>query len=125
MRRLWVLLAFGLGPLAGCGGDDDGKARSITLAAGEPLRVVAHEYSFDPEKVVVKGPGELRITLRNEGRLAHDIRLMREDEDLGGTAAFEEGRRTARVPLSRGRYEFICSVGEHKQLGMAGTLQVR
>lgn len=125
MRRPWVLLALTLGSLAACGGDEDGKAPSVTLPAGKPLGVVAREYSFDPEKVVVERPGELRITLGNEGRLAHDIRLIRDDEDVGGTPAFEEGRRTARVRLSRGRYEFVCSVGDHKELGMAGTLEVR
>ena len=46
-------------------------------------------------------------------------------QDVGGTPAFEGGRRTARVSLTKGRYRFLCTVGDHAKLGMVGTIDVR
>jgi plastocyanin len=124
MRRPWVALA-GLALLAGCGGSEEPKGGAVTLPAGRPLSVEAHEYYFDPGKVTVAKAGELRITLRNEGSLAHDIRVRRGGRDVGGTPVFEDGRRTTSVRLARGSYTFLCTVGDHAKLGMTGTLEVR
>ena len=125
VNRPWVALAAGIALLAGCGGGDKPDGRAVTLPAGRELRVVADEYSFDPEKVTIEQPGELRITLRNEGRLPHDLHVMRGDREVGGTPVFEGGMRSARVGLTRGRYKLVCTVGNHAELGMLGTLEVR
>jgi plastocyanin len=87
--------------------------------------VVAKEYSFDPSTIVLRGPGTLRVTLVNEGSLAHNLKLRRDGEELGGTPAFPAGEsRSARVRVESGSYEFICTVGDHAELGMRGTLKV-
>ena len=124
MRRPWVVAAVSLVLLAGCGGDRHHPVRSVTVRAGQPLRVSAREYYFDPAKVVA-GPGRLEVVLSNAGSLAHDIRITRAGKDVGGTPAFEGGRRTARVSLTKGRYRFLCTVGDHAKLGMVGTIDVR
>jgi plastocyanin len=125
MPRPRVVLALTLVLLAGCGGDQEPKGRAVALGPGQSLRVAAHEYYFDPDKVVVARAGDLRVTLRNEGRLAHDLRVTRSRKDLGGTPPFQGGQRSARIKLAKGRYEFLCSVGDHAQLGMVGTIDVR
>jgi plastocyanin len=124
MRRPWVALTASLA-LAGCGGDDDEKGRAVTVPAGAAVRVGGHEYAFDPQTITVEKAGELRITLRNDGSLAHDLRIRRGDRDIGGTPAFQGGQRTVRLRLARGRYRFLCTVGDHEKLGMVGTLRVR
>jgi plastocyanin len=123
---LFVLLAALTA--VGCGGDDDegGDGAATPLSAGAALRVIADEYSFDPAAVVLDGGGELRIRLVNEGSLAHNLRLVRGDEDVGGTSTFaggEAGSDTVRV--TPGRYEMVCTVGDHAELGMTGELQVK
>jgi plastocyanin len=125
MHRPWVVLVAGIAPLAGCGGGDGHGGRAVTLPAGRPLSVKADEYSFDPDRVTVREPGELRITLRNEGSLAHDLRVFRGERELGGTPPFQKGERSARVRLTPGRYRFVCTIGDHAKLGMVGTLTVR
>ena len=86
---------------------------------------MAKDYSFDPSTIVMRGPGTLRVTLVNEGSLAHNLRLMKDDEELGGTPSFPAGEsRSARLRVERGSYEFICTVGDHAELGMRGTLKV-
>jgi plastocyanin len=115
--------------LAGCGGDDDeGKeGRTATVAADQRLRVVAREYSFDPKNVVVLGGRtRLRVTLDNKGSLAHNLKLVQDDQEVGGTPTFPGGRaRSATVELGPGSYEMICTVGNHAELGMTGRLEVR
>jgi plastocyanin len=110
--------------VAGCGGDDD-QGRTVTAPASGAVRVVAKEYSFDPPAIVMPGPGTLRVTLVNEGSLAHNLRLTKDGDELGGTPSFPAGEtRSARLRVERGSYEFICTVGDHAELGMTGTLTV-
>jgi plastocyanin len=126
MRRLAVpcaILAF----LAGCGDDDDEeRARSVTINPNSTLRVAGDEYSFDPGRVTVRGAGPLTIRLRNDGELAHNLRIERDGEDIGGTPTFPGGQtQSGRVNLEHGRYVMVCTVGDHAELGMTGELEVR
>src|SRR3954447_4000622 len=126
MRRLAVPCALLLAA-AGCGGEDGGKpTRTVTTDAGGTLTVTAQEYSFDPNRIVVGGAGAVRIVLRNEGDLAHNIHLERDGEDVGGTPSFAPGgSKSVRLDLRPGTYELLCTVGDHAQLGMKGALTVR
>jgi plastocyanin len=124
LRRPALTLAAFVLVLAGCGGDDQPR-RTVTVPAAGGLRVVAKEYSFDPAGIVVRGPGVLRLTLSNEGSLAHNLKLMRGGRVVGGTPSFPGGEsRSARLRLERGEYEFVCTVGDHEELGMKGELKV-
>lgn len=125
MRRFALTLVlcslFG----AGCG-DDDEPGRTVTAPANAKLRVVAKEYSFDPSTIVLRGAGTLTLTLRNEGKLAHNLKLFRGEEELGGTPTLPAGRNeSTRLNLEHGAYRMVCTVGDHEELGMTGTLRVR
>ena len=123
-RFALTLAAFALA-LAGCGGGDE-RGRTVTVPSNAALRVVAKEYSFDPSGIVVRGPGTVRITLENDGSLAHDLKLSRDGREVGGTPAFPSGqKKSVRLRLARGDYEYVCTVGDHEELGMKGTLTVR
>jgi plastocyanin len=112
---------------AGCGGDDqDRSSRTVTVDSGAAVAVTAHEYAFDPDRVVVRDPGPLTIKLRNDGDLAHNIRVRRGGEELGGTPSFPPGRtESAQLRLQPGKYELLCTVGDHAELGMKGVLEVK
>src|ERR671919_1821433 len=126
MRRLAVPCALVLW-LAGCGGDDDEEpVRTATVNPNSTLRVTAKEYSFDPGRVVFRGAGPLTIRLRNAGDLAHNLRIERGGEDIGGTPTFPGGdTQSGRGNLEHGNYEMVCTVGDHAELGMTGELEVR
>ncbi len=126
MRRLAAPLAV-VALLAGCGGDDDDEpGRTVTVAAGATVDVTAREYSFDPETIVVEGGGTLTIRLDNAGDLAHNLRIERDGEDIGGTPTLPGGAtQSGRVNLEHGVYEMVCTVGDHAELGMTGELGVR
>ena len=122
-RPALTLAAFAL-VVAGCGGGDR-PGRTVTAPAGGTVRVVAKEYSFDPSTIVMKQPGALRLTLDNRGSLAHDIKVEKDGRVIGGTPPFPAGEsRSASVRLASGTYEFICTVGDHAELGMKGTVKV-
>jgi plastocyanin len=127
LRRLALALALCTPLAAGCGGDDEGEdaGRTVTIPANTKVRVVGREYSFDPGTIVVRGAGTLTVTLRNAGSLAHNLKVFRGDEEIGGTSTFPGGQSgSARLNLEHGSYELICTVGDHEELGMTGTLRV-
>jgi len=88
--------------------------------------VTAHEYSFDPERIVIEDSGPREIELRNDGDLAHNLRLRRDGREVDGTPTITGGRTTGvLLPLERGKYELLCTVGDHAELGMTGELEVK
>jgi plastocyanin len=125
LTRLGLALTLSALALAACG-DDEEQVRTVTTPANSSLRVVANEYSFDPGAIVVRGAGTLTIRLRNDGSLAHNLKVRRGAEVIGGTPSFPGGEsRSARLNLEHGAYEIVCTVGDHEELGMTGTLTVR
>ena len=132
MRVLPTALALAAAAaLAGCGGssEDDEPGRTVTVPAGQLIPVSADEYKYDPETIVVtgaKGPTKLRIALKNNGSLAHDLTVQKDGEDVGGTPVFTGGKtENASVDVTPGEYTFICTVGDHANLGMEGKLTVK
>ena len=126
MRRLLPITALLLVVAAGCGDDDDTPGRTVTVKSGNEVAVVAKEYSFDPETIVLTGGGKLTVELDNQGTLAHNLRVFDGGTDLGGTPTFAGGEpRTGTVEVEPGQYEILCTVGDHADLGMKGKLEVR
>ena len=128
MRRLLVTLALASAPAAGCG-DGETESRSVTVKGGDEVRVAAHEYSFDPGTVIYEGGGKraaITISLDNRGSLAHNLKVFDGDDELGGTPTFPAGREeSGTVELGPGEYRMVCTVGNHEELGMSGSLEVR
>ncbi len=124
--RLSPLAALFVAFAAGCGGDDDEPGRTVTAQAGEAITVVADEYSFDPETIVLTGAGELTVELDNQGTLAHNLRVFDGGSDIGGTPTFAGGdARSGTFDVEPGEYELVCTVGDHADLGMTGKLTVK
>jgi plastocyanin len=116
--------------LTGCGGTEDPPDVPATVSAGKPLTVVAREYLFSPNRITVRGApakgARQRIALENRGELAHNIEILADDQIVGRLRSFPAGqRRDVTVDLPRGDYRFICTVADHDEKGMRGTLKVR
>jgi plastocyanin len=125
LRRFALVLALSPLLVLACG-DEDEPGRTVTAPANAELRVLADEYSFDPSTIVLQGAGTLTVRLRNEGSLAHNLKVLRGDEEIDGTPTLPAGRtESTRLNLEHGSYRIICSVGDHEALGMTGTLRVR
>ena len=125
MRRFALTLALCSLLVAACGDDDD-SGRTVTAPANAKLRALADEYSFDPSAIVLRGAGTLTLTLRNQGSLAHNLKLFSGDDEIGGTPTLPAGRsESSRLNLEHGTYRMVCTVGDHEEQGMTGTLRVR
>jgi plastocyanin len=130
MRRIsatcLVLLGLALG---GCGGSSGGGGKSVTFKPGAPLPITAREYSFNPGSVTVDTGGKgatVAMQLNNGGSTPHDLRVEKDGQEVGGTPIVEGGKiAKASVKLQPGDYTFFCSVGDHEQLGMKGSLTVK
>jgi plastocyanin len=131
MPKPLLALLVAVVALAGCGDDESGgqKQAPVTVGVDQPIAFSADEYSFEPSNVTVKSgssqPSTVRFTLRNDGSLAHDLHVELEGQDLGGTPIFGPGKEeSGQASLAPGEYEFICTVGDHADLGMKGKLTV-
>jgi plastocyanin len=121
--------------LAGCGGGGGGnnggggQKDAVTVGNNQPIAIGADEYSFEPKNVIVNSgtakPAVVRFVLRNNGSLAHDLHIEKDGQDLGGTPIFGPGKTdSGHATLAPGTYQFLCTVGDHADLGMKGTLTV-
>jgi plastocyanin len=127
MRRPAVAIAVFACLAGGCGNDDGAGGRTETFPAEEGrIRVVAREYGFDPSTVVLAGgPAQVNVALDNRGKLAHNLKLLKDGHEVAGTPTFQGGEtRSTWTKLELGTYEMVCTVGDHRQLGMSGKLEV-
>jgi len=124
-----ILLVPALLFLAGCGDGDDNASSSgppVELRPGQRLTLRGEEYSFIPSNVVARPGTELEVRLENRGSLAHNVKLLRDGEQVGGTPSLPSGRAgSATISVSPGTYELVCTVGDHAELGMKGALRVK
>jgi len=116
--------------LAACGGDTDPPDIPGSARAGERLTITAREYLFTPNRITVRGskgkPEIQPITLRNQGKLAHNIEILDGDRSVAKLRSFKPGQaRNLSAKLAPGEYRFICTVADHDEKGMRGTLRVR
>ena len=113
--------------LGGCGTDP------VTVE-GSTLRLRLDEYRITPQDVRVRS-GRLRIVATNVGRLTHNVKIVKQDEqdleapptEIGGTRTAQPGES---VPvtfedLAPGTYRLACTIANHDDLGQYGTLEVQ
>lgn len=117
--------------LLGCGGgskdppDLPGSGR-----AGKELTITAREYVFTPNRITLRGangkPVAQEISLRNQGELAHNIEISNGDRLVAKLRSFPAGQtRSLKAKLAPGTYDFVCTVADHDEKGMRGTLTLR
>ena len=85
--------------------------------------VSAKNYSFTPNTMTVNKGDKVRITVTNTGG-THDLAL---DEFNVKTKMLNDGDSdTVEFTADKtGTFEFYCSVGNHRAMGMKGTLTVQ
>lgn len=134
-RRFLVLAAVALTVIAsGCTGNTESEAPAENFSSDQPeglevnqsdIREVTVEggsYYFEPDTINVSVNETVRFVFENEGGF-HDMRIP---ELEAGTERINGGE-TASFTVTfdeEGSYEFICSVGNHAERGMTGTIDV-
>ena len=128
--------------IAACGdgggtvADTGSSAAPATTASGTPvpgsasdLKITAEEkagLSYDKKKLTAEA-GEVTITMDNpDGNgMPHDVAIEGEGVKQAGEIVQPGGTSEVSADLKPGTYTFYCSVGQHRQAGMEGTLTVR
>ncbi len=84
--------------------------------------VVGNNFSFSPSNIKVKRGDTVRIVFQSQGG-NHDWVI---DEFAARTRVLNSGQSETIefVADESGSFEYYCSVGTHRQMGMKGTLVV-
>lgn len=142
LRRAMLLAvaiaALGVG-LGACGDDDEEQgatppaqteaappAEEPEAGGGETLQLAADpggDLAYDTTELSAPA-GPVTIELTNESPVPHNVVLEREGEDVAESETIESGNTSVDAELEAGEYTFYCSVANHRDAGMEGTLTV-
>lgn len=148
IRLAILLLAAGFAPplLA----DDDyirdhaERVKAADWNAIETLTVTLDEHSFEPAELRFKAGRAYKLELKNVGKKDHYFTaekffravawrkaMVNRQAEVKAPyfTAFEPLKNGGQVdlyfvPVTRGSYEVVCTIEDHKQLGMSGTLVI-
>lgn len=134
IKRAQLLVPIVAVAIAGCGGDDDEEARAPSpgtdTGANGGMTVDLDEFSIEPMELTASR-GD-RLTVRNVGAIDHNLTIERgpdpdqRTDELAATPTFGGGASdTLDVDIEAGRYALVCTVGNHRELGMVGSITVR
>jgi plastocyanin len=93
-----------------------------TVGAIKTITITAKDYSFSPTSITVKKGERVQLILSST-QGAHDIKI----DGLGVASKTLNTGETTSVeftPTKAGTYEYYCSIGNHRAMGMRGTLIV-
>jgi len=128
--------------LSACGANSGASGPPPTPAApiDGAITVQAFEWGYEPETLVLQRGEQVRIVLDNDGTILHNFKIDDleadliesvstgplsggEDQVFVGADQGQQGTLTF-VPLQAGEFSFYCTLEQHRQLGMEGTLIV-
>jgi plastocyanin len=127
----FAVLALSLG-LAACGGGDDegnggGGGNAGGGGGGTTLQLAADPgggLTFD--KTSLEAPaGSVTIDFTNDASIPHNVTVEGNGVEDEATETITQSTATLTLDdLQAGTYTYYCSVGNHRQAGMEGTLTI-
>jgi plastocyanin len=104
-----------------------GCARSDTKEVkGRVVDIKMTEYKLSPLTSYVK-PGPVTISARNEGKLPHNVTVIRQgDVIVGRSTTMNPGQRASiKISLDPGTYRVLSSLSNDDPLGINGYIVAR
>jgi uncharacterized cupredoxin-like copper-binding protein len=125
MRRGLTLMLLALA-LAGCGGDENAEeAQAPEESPHHTITITETDFALEPSSVDLDAAGTYAFEVVNEGQVAHALEVEGEGIEEE-TETLEPGQRaTLTVALEAGSYELYCPVGDHKERGMTGKVDIQ
>lgn len=101
---------------------DSGGSKTQEMIVVKEFTVTGSNYAFVPTTLTVKKGDTVKIVFKNSGGF-HDFVI---DEFNVSSGRINGGEETAFefVADRAGTFEYYCSVGTHRAMGMKGTLTV-
>lgn len=87
------------------------------------ITVLAEDIKFDKTELRIPANTDVKITLKNEGMLDHDLRIDEFDFQIGDPMGSGE-EETKTLNAEKGEYDYYCTVPGHRAAGMEGKLIV-
>ncbi len=108
--------------LSACGGDEDEDSEA-TGTPIETLTISLVDFKLDPASVAVDEPGTYTLRVVNDGDTTHALEVEGggDEVETADLAPGESEELTVEVEAGE-EYELYCPIGNHKDLGMDGTL---
>jgi plastocyanin len=118
-----VVAAAAALPVAGC--EDDAPPERVRDGR---VAITLDDFSITPQRIRAE-PGRIVFRAVNRGAIGHTLRVIRAHPPQREVAAVKTllpgASGSATATLRRGRYDLVCILGNHEELGMYGTLTVR
>ncbi|MDO8504421.1 MAG: cupredoxin domain-containing protein [Candidatus Liptonbacteria bacterium] len=102
---------------------DQGLPADSKTVNRKEFTIASQNFSFAPSSLTVKKGDEVTIILKNIGGF-HDLKI----DEFGVATKKLNGEQEDRVTFiadKAGSFEYYCSVGTHRAMGMIGTLIVQ
>lgn len=102
---------------------EDGEEAEEMSDSGVPAKVVemrTGNFFFEPASIAVELGQEVMITIA-ENTGTHTFVI----DELGINEVINEGETFSFTPTDDGTFTFYCDVGNHRAMGMEGTLHVK
>lgn len=101
---------------------DSGTNATVTTFTPKEFTVTSSNYAFAPKTMTVKKGDIVKITLANSGG-THDLKIDEFNVATKRVSGTEKDTITF-VADKTGTFQYYCSVGSHRAMGMWGTLTV-
>ena len=113
-----ALAAIALITLATAGCGPDGPDAPGALLPGTAVQLMATEFSFTPDDLVVE-EGAYAGEIVNDGKIAHNITFE------GGASFDVAPGETVRIDFDvpEGGVTFVCNIAGHAEAGMTGEVR--
>lgn len=85
--------------------------------------ITGSSFKFDPAEIKVKKGDTVRVLFKSEGGMPHDF-VIDEYEVATNELGDGEEEEIEFVADQAGSFEYYCSVGNHRAMGMVGKLVV-
>ncbi len=128
MRRLLACFAAiaALG-LAACGGSDKPASSGASSGGGSSTLKIAADpggaLKFTSSALTAKA-GKVTVDFSNQAQIPHGVVIEGNGVNARTDVVTGKDASPVTVDLKPGKYTFYCPVGNHRALGMEGTLTV-
>jgi plastocyanin len=117
---------------AGCGGNDNSTSTagestttSTTTASAQTITNSEQDFSLDPSTVTVDAAGAVTFKAVNDGGTDHALEIEGNGGGEKRTDTIGAGESaTVAIDLKPGTYTMYCPIGNHRAMGMEGTITV-
>jgi plastocyanin len=103
--------------------DSQGSTENITPDGVREITIEGSEFAFSLSTLAFKVGQPVRLTFKNAGEMPHDWVI----DELGVRTKIIESNQEDVIeftPDKAGTFEYYCSVGKHREMGMKGMLTV-